>query len=96
MRIKIIDQFQGSATISDNVPVYADTSISSTLITLLNHDIVIEDNVSWRFGDWAKFHTMEGKTGFVRRQQIYSPTGYRAAFIKREGNWYMIYFIAGD
>jgi hypothetical protein len=38
----------------------------------------------------------DGRTGFVRHDQVRSVLDYRAVFERREGHWLMTAFVAGD
>jgi hypothetical protein len=46
--------------------------------------------------DWYKIETLGGKKGWVKAEFVRSPIGYRAGFEKKNGQWKMTFFIAGD
>jgi hypothetical protein len=45
---------------------------------------------------WLGIELLDGRKGFVRREQTVNPLGYRAVFEKRRGNWMITAFVAGD
>jgi hypothetical protein len=56
----------------------------------------ILDEVEWNPGPWARVRLADGRAGFVETEHLVSPIGYRAIFEKRDGQWRMTMFIAGD
>ena len=47
-------------------------------------------------GAWLGIELLDGRKGFVRRDQTVNPLGYRAVFEKRGGKWMITAFVAGD
>jgi hypothetical protein len=47
-------------------------------------------------GGWARVRLSDGRAGFVETAQLLNPIDYRAIFEKRDGQWRMTMFIAGD
>ena len=45
---------------------------------------------------WLGVEILDGRKGFVRRDQTVNPLGYRAVFEKRGGKWLITAFVAGD
>jgi hypothetical protein len=45
---------------------------------------------------WVKARISDGRSGYVLLANIRSSIDYRAAFEKRDGNWVMTSFVAGD
>jgi hypothetical protein len=45
---------------------------------------------------WVKVIAANGHMGYVAATLIRSPIDYRAGFAKRNGEWRMIFFVAGD
>ena len=50
------------------------------------------------YGDeWSSVRLLDGRTGFVASQYLYSPVGYRACFSRNdEDQWQMALLVAGD
>ena len=44
---------------------------------------------------WASVRLSDGRRGFIRREDLWSPIDYRAVFEKSGGQWRMAAFIAG-
>ncbi len=47
-------------------------------------------------GGWWRVRLSDGRTGYVEGNNFLSPINYRAIFEKRDGQWRMTMFIAGD
>ena len=45
---------------------------------------------------WFEVKLIDGREGFVRRDQIVNPLDYRLVFEKRDGKWLITAFVAGD
>ncbi|MEA3013613.1 MAG: hypothetical protein QOD42_2158 [Sphingomonadales bacterium] len=49
-----------------------------------------------RDGGWTRVRLADGRAGFIETAHLLSPIDYRAIFEKRDGQWRMTMFIAGD
>ncbi len=47
-------------------------------------------------GEWLGVQLVDGREGFVRRDQVVNPLDFRLVFTKREGQWRITAFVAGD
>jgi hypothetical protein len=47
-------------------------------------------------GEWLGVRLVDGREGFVRRDQVVNPLDFRLVFQKREGKWLITAFVAGD
>jgi hypothetical protein len=47
-------------------------------------------------GGWLRVRLSDGRTGYIEEDHVLSPIDYRAIFEKRDGQWRMTMFIAGD
>jgi hypothetical protein len=56
----------------------------------------ILDEVTREAGGWARVRLSDGRAGFVETAHVLNPIDYRAIFEKRDGQWRMTMFIAGD
>ena len=45
---------------------------------------------------WAGVVLPDGRTGWLRAEDVHSPVGWRAIFARRDGRWTMTAFVAGD
>ena len=45
---------------------------------------------------WIAIRLVDGRRGFVRRDQTINPLDYRLVFEKRDGEWMITAFVAGD
>lgn len=45
---------------------------------------------------WRRVTLADGRSGYVREEEVLSPIGYRAIFARRDGSWRLVAFIAGD
>lgn len=93
------DPFEYAAITDADVPVYEKANERSKQISRLSYHLVRglegthlrEDRLPF-----VKIKTPEGKIGYVRSNLVRSSIDYRAGFHKRNGNWKMSAFIAGD
>ena len=45
---------------------------------------------------WAGVVLPDGRSGWLRSEDVHSPVGWRAIFARRDGRWVMTAFVAGD
>ena len=45
---------------------------------------------------WGRVRLADGRTGYIESGSVISPIDYRAIFARRDGQWRMVAFIAGD
>ena len=65
------------------------------LVARLDYSIV--KHVNWVSGtSFVEVETEEGATGFVHQDYVRALVDYRAYFARRDGDWKMITFVAGD
>ena len=97
------DAFCCGAIVSSKVKMQRRPDTASPVVSLLSYDVVKMNHEGSIFKDekqdellWAKIKTLQGQDGYVRGDQIRSPTDYRASFKKVRGRWVMYVFVAGD
>ncbi|HVQ09659.1 MAG TPA: hypothetical protein VMS43_14605 [Allosphingosinicella sp.] len=56
----------------------------------------ILEEVEMNAGGWARVRLSGGRTGYIETANLLSAIDYRAIFEKRDGQWRMTTFIAGD
>lgn len=93
------DAFENGVIIGENVRVRQDLTASSPILTQLSYDIV--KVTDWKpkvrnKQNWISVTLSNGKKGYVAEDYIVSPVGYRAIFEKKNGQWRMTAFVAGD
>jgi hypothetical protein len=97
------DAFETVAVVNERAIVRANPSDTAQALGTLSYDLVPVK--SWTgFGDngttgpdtWANITLPGGRTGWIKGLDVYSGVGWRAAFEKRNGQWKMVYFLAGD
>lgn len=84
------DPFEKLAVVAADVPLRESSGPASRVIATLSYDIVD------RTDDPKRIRTADGKTGYVDAQYLRSPIGYRAGFMKTNGQWRMTALVAGD
>ncbi len=93
------EPFENGVIVGDNVPVFEKADATSARIAALDHHfvkVIDGGHLREKSPEFVKIKTPSGKTGFVRSTQIRSQLDYRAGFEKRNGQWRMSTFIAGD
>jgi len=96
-----LDSFAYSAIFGNNVNLRAKPEMNATIVGKLSYNIVeitetIKDKNNAEKDAWYEIKTLGGKRGYVKAEFVRSPIDYRAGFEKKNGQWKMIYFIAGD
>jgi hypothetical protein len=98
-----VDAFDYVAVTASDAPFHAQPNSGSTVMGTLSHAILKLEE--WRNLDesgvatdttWAHLALPDGGTGWVKGVDVYSPIGWRAFFVKRNGRWLMQLFVAGD
>ncbi|HYC62042.1 MAG TPA: hypothetical protein VEK79_20995 [Thermoanaerobaculia bacterium] len=84
------DAFEQLAITGEHVPLRESSEPGSRIIATLSYDIVERTDQANRI------RTADGKTGYVDPQHVRSPVGYRAGFMKTNGQWRMNALVAGD
>ncbi len=76
-------------------PLLAAPRAGSRIVKRLDWDLLTL--VDWDgTGDWLPVKLADGRTGYVRRDQVRSPLDHRAVFRKARGRWRISAFVAGD
>jgi hypothetical protein len=102
------DPFSDIHVVGTDVNVRSQPNTASAVVAVLSNEIVQHDpqqgarlsRQDWEaietWDGWRPVITPEGIRGFVSSRYAYLPTGYRARFEQRQGQWIMTSFIAGD
>jgi hypothetical protein len=91
-----IDAFEHVAAIRADVPIRAAAATDAATVTTVSWAIlrIVQDPGNNR--EWTRVKTSDGHEGWVQGSDVHSPIGYRAGFMKRDGQWRMNAFVAGD
>lgn len=91
-----LDVFTHGVLTGKNIAVHAGPSSNSPVITRLSYSIVKINE--WQTSQaWQKIQLKQNVQGYVLANQVRSPIDYRACFVKRNNNkWVMTTLVAGD
>ena len=89
-----LDAYSHAAVIRPAAVLRKTPSASGAKVAALQYNMV--QFIGERSGAWRQVRTAEGLTGWVHERDIRSPLDYRAFFEKRDGQWKLTAFIAGD
>jgi hypothetical protein len=99
------DHFQYGAILGRNVILREKPSIDSKTIMQLSYEVVemsgeYSENTIDINGDsyhWVKIRTLDGNAGYVAEKYARNPVDYRIGVQEQaDGNWKIVFFIAGD
>jgi hypothetical protein len=89
------DPFEAAVVIRPGAELRAEPDAASPTLAALDWDIVTVPEWDSE-GAWQRIVLADGRSGFVRSDDLRSPIDYRAAFRRLDGRWRMTAFIAGD
>lgn len=98
-----MDAFEHVAVTGDSVPVHEAPDPDSRLRGGAHYSIL--KFREWRGlpmsgvaadTTWARVVLPNADSGWIRGASVYSPVGWRAMFVRRNGRWLMLLFVAGD
>jgi hypothetical protein len=98
-----IDAFSYVAVTNNAAPVRATPSDTSAVAGTASYSILKLSD--WKNpGDsgvatdstWALVQLPDGRSMWLEGSEVYSPVGWRAIFMKRNGAWQLLTFVAGD
>jgi hypothetical protein len=91
------DAFSHLGVIGENVPLRKTPDANGEMVAMLSYDIVERAAApSAKEDAWRAVKTADGRNGFVESKSVMSPVGYRAGFMKVNGEWKMNALVAGD
>lgn len=91
-----IDAFEHVAAIRADVPVRASAATDAATVATVSWDLLRIVLNAGNNREWTRVKTADGHEGWVSAADVHSPIGYRAGFMKRDGQWRMNAFVAGD
>lgn len=96
------DAFDYLAVIASDVRVRSAPSSTAPVVTKVSFEVVQrartapKDQTPAPAALWEPIQLSSGRIGYMAKQFLRSPIGYRAVFIRRDNRWVMASFIAGD
>ena len=98
-----LDSFEYLVIFGNNVNLREKPNTSAKVVSQLSYNIVkvdyqnsIQNKTKENEYIWLKIETLGGKKGYVSADFVRSPIDYRACFEKKNGQWKMTVFVAGD
>ena len=97
-----LDAFEHVAVIGENVRVRTEPALTARVLVRVSFEVVRRARKPPRAPTpseaalWEPIELADGRVGYVAREFLRSPVGYRAAFVRRGGRWLMTLFVAGD
>ncbi len=100
-----LDLYSTAIVAGQNVRLRAEPSTSGKVIRALNYEVVVQvpydpnregvvQDASGR--EWVLVDTTQGEQGWVAQEFLRFLLDYRAGFEQHDGQWQMIFFLAGD
>jgi hypothetical protein len=90
-----IDSFACAVVLGDRVRLRSAPSPEALSLGVISYSIVHIVEPGEKSDRWQRVQ-FGGRTGYVAREYVRSPIGYRALFNLSEGRWRMTAFVAGD
>lgn len=99
-----VDPFETQIIFGNRVNLRSRPQTSSRVLTQLSYNIIKVDypnsvnagNAEYPRYTWLKIETLGGQKGYVSSEYVRSHLDYRAGFEKKNGQWKITAFIAGD
>ena len=92
-----VDAFEHVAAVGAGVPIRAEPKPDAEVVTTVDWAILSLPRVNTPPPDgWQRVKTTDGREGWVQKDDVRSPIGYRGGFSKRSGSWKMDALVAGD
>jgi len=91
-----LDAFEYAAITGSRVRMRQAPRDTARALAFLDFALVRAKGLGDRETAWVPVETPDGRKGFVSRQYVRSPVGWRAFFSRKEGVWRLVTFVAGD
>ena len=97
-----LDAYEYSAIFGSDVNLRKQPAMNGEIVAKLSYNVVkIESETVPKSGrseypGWWQIRTLDGLTGYVKKEYVRSSIDYRAGFEKKRGVWKMVAFISGD
>lgn len=90
------DSFSHMAAIGTGVRVRTAPNAAASAIASLDFSLVEVSEDAPSDEMWVQVKVGPGRVGYVDRRYLRSPIDYRIRFVKQEGKWQAVFFLAGD
>ena len=91
-----LDAFEHAAITGSRVRMRQAPRDTARVIGFLDFALVRAKGLGDRESAWVSVEAPGGRKGFVSRQYVRSPVGWRAFFSRKDGVWRLVTFVAGD
>ena len=95
-----LDGYGFYVVIDKGVPVYKEEDAESEVVTKLDYRILEfhHSDAFWDKGpeDFVSVTTLSGSTGYIQKKFLRSPIDYRLCIEQKDGEWKLLWLIAGD
>ena len=91
-----LDGFECQAVVGAGVLVRQRASLDAPPVTRVSYAIVQNLGRKELPEGWTAVRLASGQKGFMRSEFLAGPTGLRAIFNSRQGQWQMMALVAGD
>lgn len=96
-----LENFEYRVIFGSSVNLRAKPEANARVFAQLSYNIVeitetMKDKKNPDKTNWYGVKTLGGKTGYVKASFVRGPMDYRAGFVKKNGKWKLMYFLAGQ
>lgn len=91
-----LDVFEFVVVTGEGVAARAQASADANVLARFSYEILPIDQTANSNEEWQGVKLPNGRTGYVSQTYVASPVDHRAGFRKIDGQWKMIFFLAGD
>jgi hypothetical protein len=98
-----LDAFEHIAVTSSGAAIRTQPDERSEAFGTASHTILrfkewvgVRENPAAPDTSWARVELLDTRTGWLKSADVFSPVGWRAAFVRRGEQWIMLMFVAGD
>lgn len=99
-----IDPAQYGAIVGDRVNIRKEPNSDAAVVGTVSYEIVKmqrssnapTETIDGETHPWVQVTLPDGTSGYVYGRYVRSPLDYRAGFRKVDGEWKMVFFVAGD
>lgn len=91
-----LDVFEFVVVTGEGVAARAKGTTDSAVLARYSYEILPVDMMAESNDQWQGVKLPDGRTGYISQRYVASPVDHRAGFRKIDGQWKMIFFLAGD
>lgn len=90
------DAFECLAVTGTGVRLRRSPGTGSRILATLSYSIVVRADSDGASPGWVRVRRADGSVGYVSAAYLRSPVDYRASFSFRNGEWKLVFYVAGD